>query len=122
MTDDVLTLEKLKAVIAALPPTPPKQTFASCRLFPANTAYRFHGDDLEEFAIAHPDFWTAALHVQKVPDFKCTPFGLGGIEVVNLDTNPGERERVMTQMQKAMERATGQEDLRRKYSPAWPPA
>jgi len=85
-------------------------------------AYRFQGDDLEEFAIAHPSFWTAALHVQKVPDFKCTPFGLGGIEVVNLDTNPSERERIMSQMQKAMERASGEGKLRSKYLPEWPPA
>lgn len=91
---DVLTIEKLQAMIAGLPPPPPPTTFCSSKLFPTHRTVSFRAENGEEFHVAHPDYWKAALRVESVPDFKCTPLGLFGVPLIDLDSDPDEYARV----------------------------
>jgi hypothetical protein len=107
-----LTPQLLADIIAGLPPPLPKQTFCSCKLFPAERAVGFHAADGEEFHIAHPDFWRAAVVIEQVPTFACKGFDLHGIPLIDLDRDRDEYVRVTGLMLQAMER-----QMKRETSP-----
>lgn len=115
--DDALTLDGLRECIRSLPSSPPKMTFASCRMFPG-AGIGFRGEDGEEFVVAHPDYWTAVK--DRVSDtapsvavsggvLRGASLPLWGITVADLDRDSAERHRVMEQLSKVMARAANSE-------------
>lgn len=95
MSDGVLDLAKLQALLDAMPP---KETLLSSRLFPSDKAIVAKGKR-ENFTVAHPAFW-ARIEVElrrradRVTPFDASPVraSLFGLQIIETDPWDGDSD------------------------------
>ncbi len=105
MSDETMTLDKLKQAMDLVADIPPPPFLGSSKLLPADKAFRFHLDR-RDYVGAHPDFWA------KIPAGTLSgPASLGSVEIVDLDVHTRKRAEFFEAMAVAMRERSGSEPL-----------